>query len=162
MKIYFVFLRMDIGWTNRKIVPQTCNVTFLPDFNILPIHLLYIFLNRLFQSTHRIFQLHWNWTLLRFDQYLNLYKMVIFQGDFFFIIDIKWCCRLGILMQNVGQVSMTLDLSWRLCWKQQNLTSICLLVSLRITTRTTTLQGNILNLRWPKLIQLSTPNDIFW
>lgn len=43
MKIYFVFLRMDIGWTNRKIVPQTCNVTFLPDFNILPIHLLYIF-----------------------------------------------------------------------------------------------------------------------
>lgn len=99
---------------------------------------------------------------------LDYLKKSIFKlrqnGDFsrrkcFFIKDIKWCCRLGILMQNVGQVSMTLDLSWRQCWKQQNLTSICLLVSLKITTRTTTLQGNILNLKWPKLIQLSAPND---
>lgn len=162
MKIYFVFLRMDIGWTNRKIVPQTCNVTFLPDFNILPIHLLYTF----FKQTIPKYASHFSITLkLNPFVFWSIFKLIQngnFSRRIFFIIDIKWCCRLGILMQNVGQVSMTLDLSWRLCWKQRNLTSICLLVSLKITTRTTTLQGNILNLRWPKLIQLSTPNDIFW
>lgn len=96
MKIYFVFLRMDIGWTNRKIVPQTCNVTFLPDFNILPIHLLYIFLIRLFQNIHIAF--FNNIEIEPFCVQINLKKSIlklIQIGDFsrrkcfFFITDIK-------------------------------------------------------------------------
>lgn len=81
MKIYFVSSRMDIGWTNRKIVPLTCTVCFLQEFHPLQIHLLY-FLNQNIQKYAMHFLGTLNFETLHTTKlkkkYLNLHKIALF------------------------------------------------------------------------------------